>query len=49
MLAVIPNTALLAGAEVLINSAVRTGTVVFKSLGGRGGEGTLGQKSKEHT
>ena len=31
MLAVIPNTVLLAGAEMLISSAVRTGTVVFKT------------------
>ena len=45
MLAVIPNTVLLACAEVLIGSAVRADIVVFKTLG-RGG-GTLGQKNKE--
>ena len=37
MLAVIPNTVLLACAEVLIGSAVRADIVVFKTLGKGGG------------
>ena len=46
MLAVIPNTVLLACAEVLIGSAVRADIVVFKTLGRGGGGGHPGPEKQ---